>query len=369
MSRISNIQGIPVALADPKEDPGAEAQRPRGKKLKKAVDKTGEPPSRFSLRVSAAWWRSMEYVGMSLHFLASPQPPSPTFTRSIPSTLSKEKGKIILHFYVPKGYEEAGSKAQFPAVVNFHGGGFTIGAPTDDARFARVVMETCNAIFVSVEYRLAPEYPFPTAVEDSTDAILYLIRHAGELRIDPLKLATSGFSAGGNLAITSLLRLQSQLKTGTAVPEHEIVAVAAWYPITDYTLTRAERREISINPKKALPSFFTDLFDASYLHPPNLDLSNPFLSPSKATDEQLDQGLPKNIVFYTCEWDMLLREGEQLAARLGKAPLHKSVHYKMVPGVSHGWDKGPNPVQVAEYSEELYLECCEKLNEAFKRGR
>ncbi len=278
MSNIPNIQGIPISLSDPREDQGREAERPKDKKLKKAVDKTGEPQSRLSLRMSAMWWRSMEYVGMSLHFLAAPQPPSPSFTRSIPSTLSVHKGKFVLHFYTPKNYAEARNTRKFPAVVNFHGGGFTIGAPTDDARFARVVMETCNAVFVSVEYRLAPEYPFPTAVEDGTDALLYLIRNAKDLHIDPLKLATSGFSAGGNLSMTTLLRLRSYLETGANVPAHEFVATATWYPITDYTLTRAERREITINPKKALPTFFTDLFDASYLYPPQLDLANPYLS-------------------------------------------------------------------------------------------
>ncbi len=367
MSNIPNIQGIPVTLSDPQDDPGREAQRPQDKKkLKKAVDKTGEPPSRFSLRVQAGWWRSMEYIGMSLHYLAPPQPPSVSFTRSIPSTLSKHKGKFVLHFYTPKGYEKADKDIVYPVVVNFHGGGFAIGAATDDARFGRVVVEHCGAVFVSVDYRLAPEYPFPTAVEDGADALLYLLRNAADLRLDLSKVATSGFSAGGNLSLTSLLRLTTYLKSGASVPEHKIVAVATWYPITDYTLTRAERREIAVKPKKALPSFFTDLFDASYLYPPDLDLANPFLSPSKASDEQLSQGLPSNIVFYTCEWDMLFREGDQLAKRLGSEPLNKKVHYKMIPGVSHGWDKGPNPVQPAEFSEELYLECCEKLKEAFE---
>ncbi|KAH8885461.1 alpha/beta-hydrolase [Thozetella sp. PMI_491] len=367
MSNIPNVQGIPITLSDPKDDQGCEGQRPAPqRRLKKAVDKTGEPPSRFSLRVQAGWWRSMEYLGMSLHFLAPPQPPNPTFTRTIPSTLSKEKGKFVLHFYTPKGYEKAEQGTRYPAVVNFHGGGFTIGAATDDARFARVVLEQCRAVFVSVEYRLAPEYPFPTAVEDGADALLYLIRNATDLHIDTMRLATSGFSAGGNICITAPLRLASYLKSGASIPKHKIVAVAPWYPITDYTLTRAGRREVTINPKKALPTFFTDLFDASYLYPPDLDLANPLLSPSKASDEQLAEGLPQNVIFHTCEWDMLLREGEQLATRLGQPPLSKKVHYTMIPGVSHGWDKGPNPIQPAERSEELYLECCKRLNDAFE---
>ena len=56
-------------------------------------------------------------------------------------------------------------------------------------------------MFVSVDYRLAPEYPFSVGVEDSADAVVYLAAHAEELRLDPHRVALSGFSAGGNFAL------------------------------------------------------------------------------------------------------------------------------------------------------------------------
>ena len=70
---------------------------------------------------------------------------------------------INLLFYVPKGYD-GGRKMgkKLPVVVNFHGGGFTLGAGADDARWAQAVIDEIGAVLVSVEYRLAPQWPFPT---------------------------------------------------------------------------------------------------------------------------------------------------------------------------------------------------------------
>ncbi|KAL1902812.1 hypothetical protein Sste5346_000723 [Sporothrix stenoceras] len=367
----TNVAGIPVGLADPKDDPGREAEVPKSERRNKAADKTTtSPPSRFSLRMSATWWRSLQYVGMTMHYLAPPRPPSPDFTRTVTSTLSKKHkgGTFTLQFYTPEGYKSNKSDRPCPTVVNFHGGGFVLGAGTDDARFGRYVTETAGAIFVSVDYRLAPEYAFPTAVEDGTDALLYLIRNAASLRIDPMRLATSGFSAGGNICLTSLLRLGEYKETAgteSPLPTHRIVATATWYPTVDYKLSRAERRATCKRPDQALPSNLTDLFDASYLYPPDLDLLDPYLSPSQATDERLARDLPPRILFYTCEWDMLLCEGEDLAKRLGRDPIGKDVHYKMIPDVPHSWDKSPNPLKPAEGSEEVYRDCCEKLKTVF----
>lgn len=369
---IPTVDGIPaVKLSSPQQqqppltDIGA-------KPLETARDAIGTAPSRWWLRTSAAWWRSLQYVGMTLHFLARQRPPSPAFTKTIPSTISKTKGEFTLQFYTPEGYDiaaETGTK--FPAVVNFHGGGFTIGNGTDDARFARFVLEQCNAVFVSVDYRLSPEYPFPVPVEDAADALLYLIRSGPDHHIDPLKLATSGFSAGGNLAITSTLLLADHLttlaQTGTPVPAHQIRAAAIWYPVTDYTQPRAAKRAASVRPDQALPEALVTLFDASYLQPPTLQLANPYLSPICATDAQLAAAVPETVALYTCEYDMLMREGEALAARLGSPPIGKDVRYKMVAGVPHGWDKFPDPTKVPAFSEELYRECCGHLSEAFER--
>ncbi|KAL2015342.1 hypothetical protein VTK56DRAFT_5786 [Thermocarpiscus australiensis] len=366
---IPTVDGIPVIRIPTSAAPAEVETRP----LETAQDAVGPAPCRFWLRMSAAWWRSLQYVGMALHFLASPRQLNPSFTKSIPATISKVKGEFTLQFYTPEGYDAARRTGRrFPAVVNFHGGGFTVGSATDDARFARFVVERCNAVFVSADYRLSPENPFPVAVEDAADAILYLIRFAPDLQIDPFKLAVSGFSAGGNLAITSTLRLADHIKTvkasGLSIPDHRIRAIVSWYPITDYTRARSAKRAASVRPDQTLPATLTSLFDAAYLHPPTLRLADPYLSPSKATDEQLAEAIPETVILYTCEWDMLQREGEEFARRLAKEPISRDVRHKMIPGVPHAWDKAPDPTKPAPGSEELYRECCEHLREVFERG-
>ncbi|RWA05782.1 hypothetical protein EKO27_g9322 [Xylaria grammica] len=323
-----------------------------------------DPPSRASLRVSATWWRHLQCMGMGLHFMAPPRPPNPEFTRSISSTISSRPEKFTLYFYVPIDYRKGDKTTRWPAVVNFHGGGFTLGSATDDARFARFVIEKTKAVFVSVDYRLAPEYPFPIPVEDGVDALLYIIKNAAELRIDPNRLATSGFSAGGNIAITAPMRLHLLSQT-TPIPEHKIVALATFYPITDYTLSREERRCTSIRPDVTLPTSLTNVFDASYLFPPELDRADPCLSPNKASDELLSNSIPNNVFFFTCEWDMLLVEGEHLARRLEQHPISKRLFYYMVRGVRHGWDKSPNPIKPPYKSEKIYRECCTRLWRVF----
>ncbi|KAI1386758.1 alpha/beta-hydrolase [Hypoxylon trugodes] len=362
---MQTVEGIPVPTTSNPDGKLAEGQVPPDKKPKKAKDKTGAPPSRFSLRMTAGWWRSLQCIGMGLHFLAPPRPPNPDFIKSIPSTLASKKGQLDLYFYVPEGYIKDAASEKWPVVVNFHGGGFTLGNASDDARFARFVLEKCHAVFISVEYRLAPEYPFPTAVDDGADAILYVIQNAAKLRIDINRIATSGFSAGGNVALTAPIRVSAYRKT-TEVPDYRIVAIATWYPITDYTLSRAERRASALRPEATLPPVLTNLFDASYLFPPELDLAHPFLSPSRASDDVLIESMPDTVIFYTCEWDMLLHEGQALAERLHKPPISKNVYYTMIPGVAHGWDKGPNPMKPPPKSEKLYGECCRKLRIAFE---
>ncbi|CAJ2513223.1 Uu.00g013420.m01.CDS01 [Anthostomella pinea] len=360
---MATVDGLPLNAKVLPTGTTAQDSLPANQKPKKAKDKTGAPPSRFSLHATAKWWRSLQCIGMGLHFMASPRPPSPAFNRTIPSTLALKPGEFVLHFYLPAGYTRDKKSDKWPVVVNYHGGGFTLGKAQDDARFARFVVEK-SIVFVSVDYRLAPESPFPTAVDDGADALLYIINNAAELRIDPMRIATSGFSAGGNIALTAPMRLHLHSK-GAGLPEHRIVAVATWYPITDYTLSRVERRDRSVRPEHTLPPTLTNLFDQSYLFPPELDLADPCLSPSKAPDELLKEAMPPNILFFTCEWDMLLQEGEELARRLDQPPISKNVFYTMIHEVAHGWDKGPNPMRPPQQSEKLYLECCKRLRKIF----
>ncbi|KAJ3755685.1 Alpha/Beta hydrolase protein [Lentinula raphanica] len=314
--------------------------------------------------------------------LAPPPAPSPSFSKSIPSTLASKPGYIPLHFYVPESYnsiDPAQPKRLYPVVINFHGGGFTIGRATDDARWARAVVHYADAVVVSVDYRLAPEHPFPIAIEDGVDATLYLVEHADELRIDPHRIAYSGFSAGGNMSFSVPIRLaeeyrlrrlqretsQSGSSSGTAsTQEGTVIAISSWYPSIDYTNTRAERRKTNVRSDKELPKFFTNLFDASYLYPVNgVDLKSPWLSPGIAPSDMI-KDLPENIVLYTCEWDELCAEADRFHTRLVD-DFGKKVVYKKVMGVAHAFDKTPNPLHWDPKIETMYRDACRELRTVF----
>lgn len=103
---------------------------------------------------------------MVLHRLARPRPPKPNFTRTVTAKVSPRKGEFDLVFYVPADYEiqRRLHDRKYPLLINFHGGGFTLGTATDDARWCGTVVEEVGAVVCSVNYRLAPEFPFPTAV-------------------------------------------------------------------------------------------------------------------------------------------------------------------------------------------------------------
>lgn len=280
--------------------------------------------------MKAVVWRFLMAIGMKIHQFASPHPPKPSFVVKIPSRISSKRGKFKLIFYVPKEYNTAPPEQRFPLVLNFHGGGFTLGTGTDDARWARAVTENAKAVFVSVEYRLAPEYPFSVGVEDGTDALLYLAAHAEELRLDPHRIALSGFSAGGNYALTIPLMLYdlqqhagkrtfpynpnsstsalssssklsllstdvvagpsnagstlslpmkslppTQLELSDTLPALTLRALCAFYPPTDFRIPRSEKRTNHSRPDLNLPPVLTNLFDDSYLSPPHNDHHNP----------------------------------------------------------------------------------------------
>ena len=92
-----------------------------------------------------------------------------------------------------------------PGVLDIHGGGFALGmVALDDAANAAIARDV-GAVVVSVEYRLAPEHPFPAPAEDCYAALVWLAAHAAELGVDPARIAVLGDSAGGGLAATTAL--------------------------------------------------------------------------------------------------------------------------------------------------------------------
>lgn len=331
------------------------------------------PHPRWLLQIKARISRFLARIGLYLYSLPALAPKPPSFARQSSTTVISAVGATLeLAFYVPEGYNgQIKQGKRYPMVFNFQGGGFTLGMAKDDERWAATVIGNVDAVLVSVEYRLAPEFPFPTAVEDGVEALLHLASNAEEFGIDPSRMVMSGFSAGGNLCFAIPLRLQTHLesikndaasKSITTPQLPQVVAIIAWYPNVDNRLTPDERRASCVGPDKPLPPILTNLFDESYML--NLqDKLSSYASPAAATDEALKTALPESIVMYLCEWDRLLQEGEVFAKRLKE--LEKSVHCTIIEGKRHGSGKSPNPFSVDPEILKYYTEACGMLREAF----
>jgi len=114
-----------------------------------------------------------------------------------------------------------------PVVLYLHGGGWTLGDLEGYDEQCRAVAATVGAVVVALEYRLAPEHPFPAAVEDAWAALCWVADHADELEVDAGRLVVAGDSAGGNL--TAVLSLLARDRGGPAIAHQFMV-----YPATDF---------------------------------------------------------------------------------------------------------------------------------------
>ncbi|KAI1267048.1 Alpha/Beta hydrolase protein [Xylariaceae sp. FL1019] len=301
----------------------------------------------FALRLGAT-------IGFNLGNRAGQSAPSPTKTIWLDSTLSEWKGKgaISADVWIPP-LANANAIEKRPAVINFHGGGFILGQGTDDARWAHALMVGMGAVVFSVNYRLAPGYPFPTPVEDCVDAIVQISNAADQYKIDPNRILLSGFSAGATLATSSWIVLQDPTKWGYELPSSRptISGISLFYPLLDWTLDRPQKRAACKRPDMTLPSSLTNLIDASYLHPPipRRERTDIRLSPGLMPDELIDELPPVHLCL--CEYDMLLAEGQLFAERVENR--NKKISVRVVENEKHAWDKplplGPKDSVSFEY--------------------
>lgn len=318
--------------------------------------------ARIGLLVKTYLVRALQSILTYLDiYCSTPIPARATYKRRVPSTVGKEPGHFNLLFYTPSSSTNQKTGPPRPILINFHGGGFTIGNAHDDARWAQTVTQNTNAVVVSVDYRLAPEYPFPTGIEDCVSAVLWIWEHASALNLDPSRTAFSGFSAGGNFTYSVALRLQKELEARTSdgagrreTVTGKLVGLASFYPSTDWTKTREERDASNPNLIPVIPTPLFRIFDEAYLFPARTrdSMADPLLSPGLASDEMLKVALPEQMALIMCGGDQLLHEEEQFRERLRK--LGKTVESHTVAGVGHAWDKQPSYLKGNATRDEAY---------------
>ena len=201
-----------------------------------------------------------------------------------------------------------------PGLLYVHGGGFVVGNLDTHDPPLREVCHQAGCAIVAVDYRLAPEHPFPAALDDAAAAWSWLQAHAAELEIDPQRVALGGDSAGGNLtaALCQMLR-----DGGHKHPAAQVLL----YPVTDM-LNRAPSRD-EYADGLFLERALVDWFTQSYLPSPELK-RDPRVSPALARDLR---GLPPALVL-TCGFDPLQDEGKAYGAQLQEAGVDvEFVHY------------------------------------------
>jgi acetyl esterase len=243
---------------------------------------------------------------------------------AIPTT----SGQIAARRYVPE--QSAGT------IVWLHGGGWVIcDLETHDA-MCRILANESGYTVIAVDYRLAPEYPFPAPLEDCWDALSWVAEHRG-----PGPLVLGGDSAGGNL--TAVCTLRARDRGGPTIDMQILV-----YPATDHDMSRPSHLEHGSGPETFLTTDEMVWFTGHYLPDPG-EQTNPEVSPLRADSHE---GLPPAVVL-TAEYDPLRDDGLAYVDKLREAGV--PVTHRHYDGMIHAFftfvnvlDKGNEAVaQVA----------------------
>jgi acetyl esterase len=254
-------------------------------------------------------------------------------------------GPVAIRMYRPDGVDRA---ALLPALVYFHGGGWTIGdLDTHDALCRQLANGAHCAVF-SVDYRLAPEYPFPAAVEDCFAATRFVAEQAERLHVDRARVAVGGDSAGGNLA--AVVALQARDAGGPGLAFQLLI-----YPATD------QRCSFASHEKNGAGYLLTreaiEFFRRCYLRERTewTDWrASPLLAKSHA-------GLAPALVL-TAGYDPLVDEGRAYAECLQSSGVR--TRYREFPDMVHGFILFGAVLDTANVA---VAECCAELRAAFEK--
>lgn len=219
-----------------------------------------------------------------------------------------------------------------PVFFDFHGGGFVFGLPEMDDSFCQKISEKLGIVVISVDYRLAPEFPYPAALEDAYDVTAYVHGNPFKYGIDPDRMAVGGHSAGANISavLSMMVRKSGEFRLRCQVLD---------YPALDFQ-TDADLKE---TPLGSIPPPLMEMFEDCYCEPE--ERSDIYVSPLTAPLENL-KDLPPAIII-SAGIDSLEKEDGTYAERLRQAGV--PVEYYHYADVAHGFTISAfSPVQQSE---------------------
>jgi acetyl esterase len=231
-------------------------------------------------------------------------------------TLPGPEGALALRTYEPRG---ARPGEPLPGLIYFHGGGLVAGSLDTHDPICRSLANASGCRVLSLDYRLAPEHPFPAAVEDACAATAWIAAHAPALGVDPQRLGVGGDSAGATLAAVVC----------QAVSRAQPPPLAFQFllcPITDFAADSPSRRAFG---QGYLVDHETLEHDLKYYLPSHIERADPRVSPLRTLSVA---GLPPTAV-HTAEFDPLRDEGQAYAEKLTAAGI--PTIYRCHPGMIH----------------------------------
>lgn len=227
--------------------------------------------------------------------------------------------ELSLRVYRPHSLD---ASVRAPVVLFCHGGGFVLGGLDSYDGFCKRHATGAEAIVVAVDYRLAPEHPYPAAVDDTQDALRWINEHADEIGADITRLAVAGDSAGGNLAAVGA---QIARRHGHPAVRFQLL----WYPLTTCDLNSASMTENADAPILGLSACQTLLS----WYAPGVDLRRPPPTLAPAFAPSMD-GLPPAFIA-TAGHDPLRDDGFRYAELLSAAGVPVEHHH--APALIHGY--------------------------------
>ncbi|NEU56190.1 alpha/beta hydrolase [Halorussus sp. MSC15.2] len=259
-------------------------------------------------------------------------------------TIPGPGGDLPIRVYSPDG------ERPHPVLVYFHGGGWVVGSIDTHDSVCRHLTNAADCAVVSVDYRLAPEHPFPAPTEDAVAAVEWVAENGAEIGVDADRLAVGGDSAGGNLAAVAALVARD--RGGPDIDRQVLI-----YPATsarDDWPSVAENDEGYLLTRSEMEWFGDQFFESP------LDARNPYAFPLQACDHG---GLPPATVV-TAGFDPLRDEGQAYADALADAGVDVTV--RNYEGMIHGFvDMLEDPVEL-DRAREAIETIGEDLRESFE---